>query len=161
MSALNRTYDTQAFEFLEKYKAKIKTKFVAYDKYFPDDDTPRDIYEITIEREGRKPYTFRFGQSIMNSSGYVDKCAEQRFNRNEPYASVMRYKKSAHKPPSNYEILAAITKHDPGTFENFCSDFGYNTDNRRAMDIYLAVQKEWDGVFRLFRDVLDELSEIS
>lgn len=161
MNALKNTYEVQAFEFLEKHKAKIKTKFVAYDKHFPDDDKPRDIYEVTIEREGHKPYVFRFGQSIMNSSGYVELCADQRRDRGESYSSVQKYRKQAHRPPSDYDILAAVTKNDPGTFEEFCGDFGYDTDSRKAEGIYFAVQKEFSEVRRIFGDVLEELAEIN
>jgi hypothetical protein len=70
-------YEAQALNFLEKTKTRIKTKFIAYDKYFTDDTEPRDIYEVTIKREGKTPYTFRFGQSLVNSSGYVEKSAQR------------------------------------------------------------------------------------
>lgn len=63
--------------------------------------------------------------------------------------------------PSAYDLLTCLTKSDPGTFEDFCSEFGYDTDSRRAEKVYNAVKKEWDDVNGFFSDAeLDELQEI-
>lgn len=64
--------------------------------------------------------------------------------------------------PSEYDLLSCITKYDPGTFENFCSDFGYDTDSRRAEKTYHAVVEEWNKVKSLFtEEELQQLSEIN
>lgn len=62
--------------------------------------------------------------------------------------------------PTAYNILACLTKYDPGTFEDFCSDYGYDEDSRKAERIYKAVCKEWINVERVFGDCLDDLREI-
>ena len=62
--------------------------------------------------------------------------------------------------PTAYDILACLTKYDPGTFEDFSSDYGYDEDSRKAERIYKAVVKEWLNVERVFGDCLDELREI-
>lgn len=54
-----------------------------------------------------------------------------------------------------------FTKYDPGTFENFCMEFGYDTDSRRAERIYKSVVREYKAVKRLFGDILEELQEIN
>ena len=61
-----------------------------------------------------------------------------------------------------YDILATLTKYDPIDFNNFCLDFGYNTDSIKALKTYKAVVKEYKAVVRLFGDgdILDELREI-
>ena len=53
-------------------------------------------------------------------------------------------------PPTAYDVLASITKYDVGSFEDFCSEFGYDTDSRKAYKIYKAVLKEWKNVELLF-----------
>jgi hypothetical protein len=64
--------------------------------------------------------------------------------------------------PVAYDVLACITKNDPGTFDNFCGDFGYDTDSRKAETVYQALQKEWRNVQRFFTaEELTELQEIS
>jgi hypothetical protein len=65
------------------------------------------------------------------------------------------------KKPTTYDVLSCITKSDPGSLEEFCGDLGYDTDSRKAMDIYIAVQKEWHDVERMFSDCLDELQGIN
>ena len=57
--------------------------------------------------------------------------------------------------PSLYDVLACLTTYDPGTFKDFCSEFGYDTDSRKAEKIYNAVEGEWLKVQSLFND--DEL----
>ena len=65
-------------------------------------------------------------------------------------------------PPDEYDIITCLTKDDPGSFENFCSDFGYDTDSRSAEKTYKAVKAEWEKVLRVFGDgeCLDDLREI-
>lgn len=65
------------------------------------------------------------------------------------------------KHPNAYDFLAGITKYDPGTFENFCSDFGYDEDSRSAMRTYQAVKKEWAHIGKMFTEQeLEQLQEI-
>lgn len=64
-------------------------------------------------------------------------------------------------PPTPYDVLACLTKYDPYSFENFCSDFGYDTDSRQAFKTYKAVRKEWKNVEILFNsEQLEQLQEI-
>jgi hypothetical protein len=66
------------------------------------------------------------------------------------------------KTPQPYDVLAAITKNDPDTFENFCSEFGYDTDSRKAEKTYKLVVKEWEKVTKFFAaDELEELYKIN
>ena len=63
--------------------------------------------------------------------------------------------------PDMYSVLASLTKYDPVDFDNFCGDYGYDNDSRKAEKMYHAVVEEWKNVERLFGDVLDELQEIN
>lgn len=64
--------------------------------------------------------------------------------------------------PTAYDLLTCITKYDPGTFENFCGDFGYDSDSRRAERIYNSCVKEWNDVKSFFTEQeLTELAEIN
>jgi hypothetical protein len=127
-------YTKQANDFMEKTGTTMKATYVKHDRYFADDKESRDIYRITLKRNGDK-YTFRFGQSIVNSNGDT--------------------------PPTPYDVLASITKNDPESFENFCSEYGYDTDSRKALKAFHAVEKEWENVDRLFNDVINELQDIN
>lgn len=124
-------YALQAEDFAQKHGIKLYVLAKAYDYYFPDDKDERWIYKMQLVRNG-KSYTFTFGQSI--SAGDTI--------------------------PGYYDVFAAMTKYDPGTFEDFCSEYGYDEDSRRAYATWEAVCKEYEAMERLFGDVMDELAEI-
>lgn len=64
-------------------------------------------------------------------------------------------------PPNAYDVLVCLTKYDPGTFENFCADYGYDEDSRKAYSTYEGVVEEWNEVSALFTpEQLEILSEI-
>jgi hypothetical protein len=66
------------------------------------------------------------------------------------------------KEPTMYDVLTCLTKYDPGTFEDFCGDYGYDEDSRRAEKTYHAVVKEFEGMQRLFTsEELEILAEIN
>ncbi len=124
----------QANEFLAATNTTFKAKFYKHDKYFADDKESRDIYKVTLRRKDVGSYTFTFGTSINDTEKSI--------------------------APKAYDVLAAILKYDVGTFENFCGDFGYDPDSRKAEKIYKAAQKEFTNVNRLFSDVIEMLQEI-
>ncbi len=122
-------YEIQANEFLTATKTEFSAVYLRTGKYFYDDKEKRDIYSITLKR-GLRSYTFEFGQSIVNSG----------------------------EVPTAYDVLACLTKYEVGTFEDFCSEFGYDTDSRSAEKTYLAVKDEWLNISRLYND--EELEQL-
>jgi len=63
--------------------------------------------------------------------------------------------------PTEYDVLACLTKHDPNTFEDFCSEFGYDEDSKKAEKVYNAVVNEYNNVAMLFNeDEIEVLAEI-
>lgn len=48
-----------------------------------------------------------------------------------------------------------------GTFEDFCGNFGYDSDSRKALEIYLNCQKTRDVMLKMFgRTLFEELSQL-
>ena len=99
----------------------------------------RSVFKLRLKR-GRKSYTFEFGQSI----------------------------KAGNTDPDIYSVLACLTKYDVGSFEDFCSEFGYDQydeetgrTNKQTERTYKAVCKEFAAVERLFSDCMEELQEIN
>lgn len=94
--------------------------------------TKRWIFNLSLVK-GKQIYTFEFGQSIAAKSS----------------------------EPTMYDVLAIITKYNPGSFENFCSEFGYNSDSIRDFKIYNGVVDEWREMSRMFTsEELELLQEI-
>lgn len=63
--------------------------------------------------------------------------------------------------PGAYSILSCLTKYDPDTFEDFCGNYGYDTDSRQAEKTYKAVCKEYESLTRLYdSEELEAMAEI-
>lgn len=125
-------YNKIANDFAKKTGTKLIILDSEYKRHFASDKQSRYVFKCKLTRKG-KSYTFDFGQSIANGM----------------------------QEPTMYDILACLQKYDVGSFEDFCSEFGYDTDSRTAEKTYKAVCKEFEAVDRLFSDVIEELSEIS
>lgn len=125
-------YEAQAAKFAKKYGVKLEVVGQpTYTKHFFNDTSRRWQYKMKLSR-GKKSYTFNFGQSIA----------------------------AGKTKPGMYDVLAAMTKYDVGTYSDFLGDFGYDRDPS-SKKIYLAVCKEYKAIEKLFGDCLDELSEIA
>jgi hypothetical protein len=126
-------YTKQANDFAKKHNVKLSfPKDPVYKKHFCNDKEERWVFRCKLSRNG-KSYTFDFGQSINSGAQY----------------------------PELYDILSCLQKYDVGTFDNFCSEFGYDNDSISSLKIYKAVCKEWKAVERLFGDVLEKLQDIN
>lgn len=150
-------YIKQATDFLQKTHAEMKIEYVglAVNKEWKEKEK-RCLYKITLTSP-RGSMIFDFWDSIRNTE-----------IRTMPFDSfnVQANKELAAKKkvavPSVYDVLACLQKCDPGTFEDFCSDYGYDEDSRTAERVYFAVQKEYTQLARLFTpDEMDELAEIN
>lgn len=67
-----------------------------------------------------------------------------------------------------YDVLAALTKYEPGTFDEFAHEFGYfpinaAEDYRHARKVWRACWREWRGVCRVWPKESDRaaLAEIN
>ena len=132
---MQNDYQKQADDFLKATGTTFKAKFYKYGKYFPDDKEKRNIYKITLKRKDVGSYTFTFGTSLNDTQ--------------------------TNTPPTAYDVLATVQKYDVGSFEDFCGDFGYDVDSRKAEKTYKAVLKEFENIDRLFSDVIEQLAEIA
>lgn len=147
-------YEKQAKDFLDKTRTEFKAELAEHGLYFEDDAETRDIYRITLKRQGKKEYSFRFGQSIANSGLINDKFkTSNAFKRSGRYTPIEESDfERKRKAPSAYDVLACLQKYDIGTFSDFCSEFGYDEDSRKAEKIYFAVQKEYDSIRHLYSE---------
>ena len=169
------TYEQSANDFLNKTGATIEISFLRNGKHFDDDKDSRDIYKITVKR-GSRSMVFNFGQSTMNSQYYQDSIKGRTYTLNGSCRTgnysindIAKYQTGGQKlilvkgkKPTNYDILACLQKYEVGTFDDFCGDFGYDTDSRKAEKIYDAVVKEYTDLCTLFSDAeIEEMKEIN
>lgn len=178
------SYELQAIAFCEKTNVTVTAEYVRTGKHFDDDKEDRDIYKISISRHGRVKMSFDFGQAIAKKGGWVypdvydngkgqptasKVCAYHGLFKFPSREAAGRYggsifgaKEIKRVAPTAYDVLACITKYHPGTLEDFCSEFGYDTDSKKAEKTYYAVLKEYADVSSIFsHQELEELAEIS
>lgn len=122
------TYEKQARDFLDKTNTSFDAEFKKHGKHFEGDKQERDVYTITLTR-GKRTFSFDFGQSIANRG----------------------------VKPTPYDVLACLQKYDVGSFEDFCAEYGYDADSRKAERIYEAVLNEFKNVQALWSDEEIEL----
>lgn len=176
----NSQYNEAVNLVAEKFNLEFKAEFLENSLHFQGDKETRDIYNITLKRGARK-YTFKFGQSIVKSGFYASYGRQKytiprekintkdsdlkvwvKFNLQRDFGNVANDKIIRPIAPTLYDVLACLQKYDVGTFENFCSEFGYETDSRNAKKTYKAVVKEYDKMCSLFsNDELEVLQLIS
>jgi hypothetical protein len=183
-------YTKQAEDFLTRHNLTFRATLVGSDcPRFCEDATksqkmdevnkyPRKShihgkhYNCQIARKDGGQISFDFWNSYADEEFNALGCKDYR----EGGTSVFKYGKvkgksdltgrSVWKPAKAktveaYDLLACVEKSDPGTFEDFCSNFGYDSDSRKAFDVYLAVQQEAAKIQRFFtEEELKELQEI-
>ena len=166
-------YDEAVNLVKESFNLEFKAEFVENGLHFQGDKDKRDIYNITLKR-GQRKYSFKYGQSIAKSQHYKDKNIPSRlYTMNggnlkggykiddlKNYQSFIELIQG--EAPTLYDVLACLQKYEVGTFEDFCSEFGYDNDSRTAKKTYKAVVKEYDKMCSLFsNDELEVLQHIS
>lgn len=78
----------------------------------------------------------------------------------EFHDSISNYEKNI-KRIYAYDILASLTKDNPGMFSDFCDEYGYEEDSRKAFTTYEAVCEEWKKVSSFFSAAeIEELREV-
>ena len=118
-------------------------------------------YRCTISRKGRGHISIDFWNSYRDeeiNAGFYSVMGKIRpiefYERGRP-----AFKK---RTVEAYDVLACIQKSYPGSFSDFCADFGYDEDSRKVEQVYQAVLKEWQKVRGFFTDSeLEALQEIA
>jgi len=181
-------YQKQGADFLTKHNLEFRVVHIGHDcpAFCEDaanmkamdelDKWPRKShihghhYHVTISAKDRGHFTVDFWNSYADefhnwalkhrTLGFAS-ISDAPYKLQEMINAEVRKGKNRFEP-TPYDVLAAITKSDPGTFEDFCSDFGYDTDSRKAEAVYFAVQKEWTKVRRFFTaEEIEEMQQIS
>jgi len=133
MNNVATDYEKQGLDFLKETGTKMTVKFIKNDIYFDGDKEPRDIYRVTFRRN-RDHFTIKFGQSIADTG----------------------------KEPSAYTVLSCLTKSDPGSFEEFCADYGFDTDSRSAYKTFINVGIQWKKISAFWTDEeIEKLQEVA
>lgn len=161
-------YEIQAENFLQKHGIAFSARFLYHGPHWEGDKDHRNVWELTLSKGTGKGQQLdsKFGQSIADSFLWPQKQFGHLVRYHDKRRDQSRYGEAGKSPwhgktPTAYDLLACLTKYDPGSFEDFCGEFGYDNDSRKAERTYLAVQSEWHKVNRFFtKEQLEELQDI-
>lgn len=129
-------YQQQATDFLNATSTGLTVTFKASLHPEWDKDYLHDAFTCTLKNKLHR-YRFTFYQSRSESTG------------------------DGGKLPTAYDVLACLEKNEVNDFEDFCSNYGYDSDSRKAYKTYKAVLKEWKNVELLFSpEQIELLQEI-
>lgn len=146
---LESEYYKQASDFLEKNGIKFEIIKVGIENSGIESLKDRKIntFNIKLTRADRSEI-FKFHDSV---------------NSYEKMELAESYYRAGIKDlyPRPYVLLAGLTKCEVGSFHQFCNDYGYDSEYRKTLEIYLAVGEEYFKVCRIFYGLLEELQEIN
>lgn len=154
-------YTKMANDFLSKANAKIDITFIG--RAINSDwceNVLRNLYDVTITTR-RGSMTVKFWDSLHNTQitqMSVEDYAKKYFRMQYGCLTLCERSQASKKlramqneaKPTAYDVLACLTKHDCGSFDNFCLEYGYSNDSIRALKTYLACGKEYEALCRIF-----------
>lgn len=108
---------------------KVGLKFLRFAPYFDDDKQSRNIYSVCLFRTDKNSAVyFKFGDSIANAQ--------------------------EGKEPDVYSILACVGSDywTPDTFKEFCGEYGYNEDSRKAEKLFKVCRQQAEKIQSIFTE---------
>lgn len=182
-------YEKQATDLLEKIGVTFAVAYVGMDCPMFCEDARKGVdmnkldvfprhthihgrhYRCTLTRTAtKKAIVFEFWNSYRDEEGnYIRRNGTDTFANNQlfQYGLTVRSnrfdisKKIKQESVSAYDLLAAIEKYEPEDFEEWATSMGYDSDSRRAEQIWHAVREEWRKVNGFFTaEEIEQLQEI-
>jgi hypothetical protein len=146
---MENKYNKQAKEFLSKYELNLSIREAIPQKtpLWINKDSKNQQHGInyfcSLSNKDGKHYSFDFWGSIADAE------------------KISHGEKTGR--PNAYSILACLDTYSDGeSFEDFCNNFGYDTDSITAEKTYKAVMKQIDGLKAILTpEAIEELNNIN
>lgn len=166
-------YIEQAKNFLKNCNATMDIKLVGCDipTHWKGEKEEHNHYRFTIKTP-KGSMSDDFWDSIHNTKlrqmTFDEYCCknyrmhEKDMLPTEKVRALKMWKERISKTtPTEYDILSCLETYIPYTFEDFCSEFGYDDDSISALKTYLACQKQWSNIRKIFtEEQIEELAKI-
>ena len=139
-------YLKEAIKILNDIGCKYKITYGGWDNNpLWTEKEKRDFYFVNLETS-KGEIEFKFWDSIFNTD-------LRHFKRRGDRRKL--------KQPNIYDVMSCVTKYDPGSFEDFCWEYGYDDDSIRDLKVYKAVCEEWQKMCQIFTEEdMEKLREI-
>lgn len=174
-------YEKQAADFLQRHNLEFRAVLVGNDcpMFCEDAEKEREMdrvntyprkshihgkhYRCTFSGAGRGHLTIDFWNSYQDEEFNAYRFGQTAIPKDYPYWDKFRRDRHGKRRiPTPYDVLSCIEKSDPGNFEEFCDNFGYDTDSHKAEVTYHAVVREWKKIKKFFTpEELTEAQEIN
>lgn len=148
---------------LEQTDSKLRITFEKTAPFFDGDNQKRDVYSVELSRGGCD-YTFKFGQSVACSAGWrwESDWSTTKYAFGPARPIYGNYKPNVdRRQPSAGSVLMCLEHSNPGTFEDFCDEYGYDTDSRKAEKTWRACVDQYLALSAMYTpDELEALSRL-
>lgn len=163
-------YLKEAIKILNDIGCKYKITYGGWDNNpLWTEKEKRDFYFVNLETS-KGEIEFKFWDSIFNTDlrhldcyKFARKHYAYMYGRLSMYDAEIKWGEDRRKlkEPNIYDVMSCVTKYDPGSFEDFCCEYGYDDDSIRALKIYKAVCDEWQKMCQIFTEEdMEKLREI-
>jgi len=148
---------------LEQTNSKLRITFEKTAPFFDGEEQDRDIYSVELCRGGGA-YQFQFGQSVACSARW--RRASDWSTTKYAFGPVRpihgNYKPNVdRRQPSAGSVLPCLQTRSPSTFEDFCAEYGYDTDSRKAEKIWRACADQYLALSAMYSpDELEALGRL-
>ena len=135
--------------------------------YFPEDKEKRQTLKVNIKRNN-KTISFSFGMSIHDTEILHYSGSRTRSKHNYTLNKIINCYDIAHSKGKQehdkeinkilknlpYSIYACIGSEYfcPDTFEDFCSEYGYNDDSIKALELFKKCLKQANNLKTIFTE---------
>lgn len=148
---------------LEQTDSKLRITFDRTGPYFDDDEQERDVYLIELSR-GVRAYRLYYGQSVACSARWrwESDWATTKYEFGPVRPAQGNYQPNIdRRQPSAASVLLCVQTHSPSTFEDFCEEYGYDTDSRNAEKIWRACADQYLALSAMYSpDELEALGRL-
>jgi|GEM_PF-5747452 len=115
-----------AREWMATNGVSMTARFDSHGRMFDCDKDDRDIWRVTV-RHGRRSFTIRFGQSIVDSGNGI--------------------------PPCITDVLCCLPKCDPGTLADYIDTYGSCEPDEMTVAEHRQLQAGWRETCRQWRQM--------
>ena len=124
---------------MDNVSDKIQVRFVddGFRPYFDASDESRQVYKVYISYNGKKTM-FTFGDSIANT-----------YDGKNPGNSEEKYQEYKN---TILDCIVMDYHSECENFDDFCAEFGYESDSRKAYKTYKAVKRLSVKLHRVFTE---------
>lgn len=168
-------YHKQADDLLASFGVTFKVMLIGSDCPPFCDDAIRKVDMDAVDTYPRKTHfhgkhyrcTFSRGEhsfSVDYWNSYADEELLKLGSRDfRDGVSALPFNHRTPRPKvTAYAVITRLERDPADSFEDWCNDYGYDTDSRRAESIYQACQKQWREVVGFFTpEEIEKLREIS